>query len=284
MVVTRQGNRVAVDIEPKTSFVTLKNQVRLITSGSGAVGAYRNAGQPNVLTVKGKCRKKQGPVNVAIEKPAAFLGYLLAEQLGERGIEVMGKLVEGAFVPDPKFRLLAQYETPLVQCLKRCNTDSFNLAAECLAKTIAAQGNKGHNGSWPLARERMGQYLQGLGLESSEYVLDDASGLSRKNRLSARVLSTVLHSVYASSNWSIYKSTLAVGGVKGTIDDDFRQEAYKGRVLGKTGYINRVRSFSGVCQTDRGDYLFSILANDANNIKTLANRIAMAVMDEYQDQ
>lgn len=282
MVVTRRGNHVSVVLEPQTSFVTLRNQVRPITSGSGAVGAYRNAGKPNVLTVKGKCRKKQGPFNVAIEKPAAFLGYLLAEQLAERGIECAGRFVETAFVPNKAYRPLARYRTPLIQCLKRCNTDSFNLAAECLAKTIAAQGNDGRDGSWELARKRMGQYLEGLGLEPDEYVVDDASGLSRENRLSARVLSTVLHSVYNSPNWSIYRDTLAVGGVDGTLGSDFREVRYKARVLGKTGYIRRVRAFSGVCQTERGDYLFSILANGSDGIKTLVNGIAKAVMDEYQ--
>jgi D-alanyl-D-alanine carboxypeptidase/D-alanyl-D-alanine-endopeptidase (penicillin-binding protein 4) len=284
MVVTRHGNRVNVAIEPKTSFVTLKNQVRPITSGHGAVGAYRNPGKPNVWTVKGKCYKRQGPVNVAIEKPAAFLGYLLAEQLGQRGIPCEGQLLEAAFVPGlgSGYRLLASYRTPLTQCLKRCNTDSFNLAAECLAKTIGAQANNGSHGSWPLARERIGQYLQDLGLEPDEYVLDDASGLSRENQLSARVLSTVLYSVYHSPDWPVYKDTLAVGGVDGTLDGDFREARYRGKVLGKTGYIRRVRAFSGVCQTEQGDYLFSILANGSDGIKTLVNGIAKAVMDEYQ--
>jgi len=284
MVVSKEGNRVAVAIEPKTSFVVIENQVRSITSGSGAVGAYRVPGKPNVLTVKGKCRKRQGPFNVAIEKPAAFLGYLLAEQLTERGIQFTGQFVEKRYVPDQHFRPLVSFKTPLTLCLKRCNTDSFNLAAECLAKTIGAQVNQGRDGSWDLAREQIGQYLQGLGLDPDEYVLDDASGLSRENKLSARVLSTVLYAVYTSPNWPLYKNTLATGGVEGTLDGEFRETRYKGRVCGKTGYINRVRAFSGVCETDRGDYLFAILANDANGIKSLVNGIAKAVMDEYRDQ
>ncbi|MCP4453486.1 MAG: D-alanyl-D-alanine carboxypeptidase/D-alanyl-D-alanine-endopeptidase, partial [Planctomycetes bacterium] len=277
MTVTRHGNRVDVAIEPQSSFITLRNQVRPITSGSGAVGAYRIPGKPNVWTVKGKCFKQQGPVNVAIEKPAAFLGYLLAEQLGQRGIPCTGQLLEGAFVPSAGYKLLASYRTPLTQCLKRCNTDSFNLAAECLAKTIGAQANNGSYGSWALARERMGHYLQDLGLAPDEYVLDDASGLSRENKLSARVLSTVLHSVYHSPDWPVYKGTLAVGGVEGTLDRDFREARYKGKILGKTGYIRRVRAFSGVCQTEQGDYLFSILANGSDGIKTLVYGITKAV-------
>lgn len=281
MVVTRKGSRAVIDLEPQTSFVSIRNQVRVINSGTSGVGAYRNANQPNVWSVRGKCRSKEG-MTVAIEKPAAFLGYLLAEQLGKRGITCTGELVERAVVPDRNFRTLASYETSMAQCLKRCNTDSFNLAAECLAKTIAAQGNGGRDGSWALAGERIGQYLQGLGVRSDEYVLADASGLSRENRLSARALSQVLHSVYTSPNWAMYKDTLAVGGVEGTIAKVFKETPYKGRVIGKTGWINNVRAFTGICQTDRGDYLFSILANGANGIMTLVNGITKAVMDEYR--
>ena len=80
----------------------------------------------------------------------------------------------------------------------------------------------------------------------------------------------------------MYKDTLAVGGVEGTISKVFKETAYKGRVIGKTGWINNVRSFTGVCQTDRGDYLFSILANGANGIMSLVNGITKAVMDEYR--
>ena len=47
--------KVAVFVEPQTSFVSLINKVVPISKGSSAVGTYRNR-QPNKLTVFGKCK------------------------------------------------------------------------------------------------------------------------------------------------------------------------------------------------------------------------------------
>ena len=78
----------------------------------------------------------------------------------------------------------------------------------------------------------------------------------------------------------MYKKSLAVGGVDGTIDDSFKDQKYKGKVFGKTGYISGVKSLSGVCSTAKGDYIFSILANNTNGLTTTAiNNIAKAIFD-----
>ena len=68
-----------------------------------------------------------------------------------------------------------------------------------------------------------------------------------------------------------------------TIARYFKGSAYRGRILGKTGYVSGVRSFSGVCLTDEGPYLFSILSNRSSLSRDSINRIAQAVMDEYSE-
>jgi D-alanyl-D-alanine carboxypeptidase/D-alanyl-D-alanine-endopeptidase (penicillin-binding protein 4) len=68
--------------------------------------------------------------------------------------------------------------------------------------------------------------------------------------------------------------------VDGTIAGHFEDDKYKGRIRGKTGYISGVRSLSGVCHTDGGDYLFSILANNAYRLRRATiNKIAEAIID-----
>jgi D-alanyl-D-alanine carboxypeptidase/D-alanyl-D-alanine-endopeptidase (penicillin-binding protein 4) len=89
----------------------------------------------------------------------------------------------------------------------------------------------------------------------------------------------LLH-VYHSDNWELYKDSLAIGGVDGTIAKYFKDAKYKGKIVGKTGYINKVKSFSGVCSTERGDYIFSILSNNTNaKTRGVINDIAEAVID-----
>jgi D-alanyl-D-alanine carboxypeptidase/D-alanyl-D-alanine-endopeptidase (penicillin-binding protein 4) len=119
-----------------------------------------------------------------------------------------------------------------------------------------------------------------LGIDKSQFYLDDGSGLSRQNELTAFTITTVLSSLYQSENWPVYRDSLAVGGMDGTIVRYFKEEAYKGKIRGKTGYISGVRSFSGVCSTDRGNYIFSILANNTNGqTRTVINEIAKTIID-----
>jgi D-alanyl-D-alanine carboxypeptidase/D-alanyl-D-alanine-endopeptidase (penicillin-binding protein 4) len=104
--------------------------------------------------------------------------------------------------------------------------------------------------------------------------------LSRQNELSANAVTRVLRDVYKSRNWKLYRDSLAVGGLDGTIRRYFKEEKYKGKVLGKTGFISGVKTFSGMCSTTGGDYIFSILANNANGqTRKTINDIAKAIID-----
>jgi D-alanyl-D-alanine carboxypeptidase/D-alanyl-D-alanine-endopeptidase (penicillin-binding protein 4) len=280
--VTAKNSRgkVVVSIEPVTDYVKIINKVRRVKKGKVGVAAYRTR-QPNKIILEGKCKKQQGPFSVAIERPAAFFGFLSAENLAKAGISVEGKVIEKPVGRDCKLRLLRVYRTPITECLVRCNKDSFGLAAEALLKTIAAHSHKGHkNGSWADGRRLIGQYLLGLGIRENEFHIDDGSGLSRQNKLSANALTKVLSNLYKSKNWKLYKDSLAVGGVDGTIRRYFKEEKYKGKIFGKTGYITGVKSLSGVCSTADGDYIFSILTNNTNGkTRTAINDIVKVLFD-----
>ena len=275
------GGKVTVFIEPQTSFLKLTNKVIPISKGSSAVGTYRNK-EANKIVIYGRCKDRVGPFDVAIERPAAFFGFLLYENLTKSGIRTRGQLIEKTLDDPSDFKLLTQYVTPLADCLARSNKNSLGLAAEALLKTIAANNNpEGKNGSWDRGRGLISEYLLGLGIDESQFYIDDASGLSRQNELSAYAITKVLLNIYNSRNWELYKDSFAVGGVDGTIARYFKEEKYKGKISGKTGYINGVRSFSGLCSTGQGDYIFSILANNTNGqTRGVINDIAKAIIDD----
>jgi D-alanyl-D-alanine carboxypeptidase/D-alanyl-D-alanine-endopeptidase (penicillin-binding protein 4) len=274
--------KVAVFVEPQTSFVSLINKVVPISSGKSAVGTYRNL-QPNRLTVFGKCRDEVGPFDVAIERPAAYFGFLLYENLAAADIDARGELVEKSLPEDSQFVPLIEFDTSLADCLARCNKNSLGLAAEAMLKTIAAMNNPDKkNGGWKRGRELIGEYLLQLDIDKSQFYIDDGCGLSRQNELTAFAITTVLSDIYNGKNWQLYRDSLAVGGVDGTIERYFKEDQYKGRIRGKTGYISGVRSLSGVAETDEGDYIFSILSNNSNgSIRTVINSIAETILDTY---
>jgi D-alanyl-D-alanine carboxypeptidase/D-alanyl-D-alanine-endopeptidase (penicillin-binding protein 4) len=274
----RAGSRVIISTEPNTRYVRITNNVKAISSGSGAVGSYRQT-TPNEIIVFGKCKSVDGPFAVAIERPAAFLGYMLYEKLIDAGIGIQGQLIEGTS-DDCSFEPIAEYYTPLKDCLNRCNKDSFGLAADAMLKTMGARINGGSRGSWSNGKEAIGKYLLSLGIGSDEFNIDDGRGLTRGNKLSPGAITRVFLDVYRSEDWQLYKDSLAVGGIDGTIGKYFRESKYKERIFGKTGYILGVKTFSGVCKTQQGDYIFSILTSGGNGgTRDAINDIAKAIID-----
>ena len=185
ITVNNTGGNVTISIRPETGFMKITNEVVPITEGEktkSAVGAYRNQ-KPNSISIKGKCQKQEG-LDVAIEKPAEFFGFLLRENLAGAGIKVDGEIIEKPVPNDCDFKKIAEYSTPITDCLARCNKNSQPLAAEALFKTIAAKAAvDGKNGGWTAGRELISRYMLELGIERGEFYIDDGRGLSRENRL-----------------------------------------------------------------------------------------------------
>ncbi|MBL7214283.1 MAG: D-alanyl-D-alanine carboxypeptidase/D-alanyl-D-alanine-endopeptidase [Phycisphaerae bacterium] len=275
----RVNNIPTLKMEPNNSYVTLINQLKLISKGSSAVGAYRNS-VPNKLLVKGKLNTQAG-FDVAIENPQSLFASILSDRLKQAGISIRGKILQKYVKHDNSIRILTTFQTPIRDVLARCNKDSLGLAAECLIKTISAENTQGHiNGEWPHGRTLVSRYLQSLGVAPEQFVLDDGSGLSRKNQLSPTALVAVLRDVYTDDTGELLCNSLAVGGTDGTISKYFRQAPYKNNILGKTGYIAGVHSFSGICKTAQGDIIFSILTEGGNGTtRRCINDITVAVYD-----
>lgn len=279
MTCRNNSGGIDINIKPETKFIKTINKVRAINSGGGAVGAYRTE-QMNTLLVRGRCRRQQGPFRVAIERPAMLFVFVLAEHLAKNNISVTGNAVERSVTNRSGLKIITAHQTPIGDCLARCNKDSFGLAAESLLKTIAANANKNRNGSWAAGNEMVSKYLISIGIGPGKFNCDDGSGLSRNNKLTPKSITTVIRAMYKSQNWQHYKDSLAAGGVDGTIKKYFKEPQYKGRVLGKTGYINGIKSFSGYCRTDQGEYIFSIITDHANGkTRAVINDIAKAIMD-----
>ena len=218
-----------VFIEPATDYVKIINKVKRVKKGRVGVAAYRTR-EPNKIILEGKCRKQQGPFPVAIERPAAFFSFLLAEKLAKARINAEGKVIEKVVSKDCNFRALREYRTPIRDCLVRCNKSSFGLAAEALLKTIAAHSNENcKNGNWVEGRELIREYLLKLGIKGEEFYIDDGSGLSRQNKLSANAITKVLLDAYNGKDWKLYKDSLSVGGVDGTLKRHFDEKKYKGK-------------------------------------------------------
>jgi D-alanyl-D-alanine carboxypeptidase/D-alanyl-D-alanine-endopeptidase (penicillin-binding protein 4) len=275
-----RNGRAVLELEPPTDYVKLVNALTIWRSRRSWFSVHRT-GVPCELLVRGNCRSQAGPYAVAVENPALFFGRLLRNALIEEGISVDGEVRESPAPEGCEFRPLTEYATSIGDCLQRTNKDSFGLAAEAMLKRLGVQSDPDRKqGSWEGGQKVLSGYLRGLGVDEREFVIADGSGLSRDNRLSANALTRVLMHLATGADWEFYKSSLAVGGLDGTIENHFWEKQYRGRVLAKSGYIQAVRALSGVVRTDSGDYIFSILANKAGSgARTAIDSAVKAVID-----
>lgn len=277
----RQGAAgVEVTLTPPTRYVELRNDVR--PGDRLGISASRQRGS-NQLVVRGELKLgSEDSLSVTISDPPLFAGQVLREVLEREGIRVTGSVARlrqtrTAVSSAPQtFTPIGILETPLSVVLARCNKDSANLYAEALAKRLAAHAT-GQPGSWAGYRLTAGTFLRRLGIPDEQAVLDDGCGLSRGNRLSADALVTVLVREFTSPNRQTFLESLSVGGIDGTLRNRFTDDL-RGRVYGKSGFINQVFTLSGYLKARDGQwYAFAVLFNGASGVRPLHERIVRAI-------
>ncbi|MEO0853275.1 MAG: D-alanyl-D-alanine carboxypeptidase, partial [Cyanobacteria bacterium J06648_11] len=97
------------------------------------------------------------------------------------------------------------------------------------------------------------KWLESLGADLRGFRLEDGSGLSRRNLVTPKGMTDVLHRISQQPWWQGYLGTLEVRNSSGRPN---------GAVRGKTGFITGVRSLSGVITCRSGRTLaFSVIVN-----------------------
>ena len=277
-----QNNKVVTWLNPNTNYVHLINKAKPNTKKKNTIWCARPQNS-NKITLFGKCYRSSVPVKVTIDRPASYFGVVLAEYLMRNGIEIGGSVIEQYMADSLETSPLLTISTSLSDVMLRCNQDSFGLAAEALVKSVSAHFTQENiNGQWQHGNKMQAKYLESLGIDACEYLLDDGSGLSAVNKLSANAITRILQNIYDSNSKELFINTLAIGGVKGSspVRSYFKQEKYKGKIFAKSGTINGVKALSGFVRTENGNYIFSIIANKANGSSRGAiNDIVQAIID-----
>ncbi len=229
-----------------------------------ALWATRTA-STNRITVRGTVRYRfKAPIYVTVHDPPMVLGKLLADRLADAGVKVGGvaRVADGAEVDAAK--LLAEVRTPLAEVVKRCNKDSQNLFAEALLKRIGRKAT-GDPGSWANGAAATRMFLSKLlGPDASTIVIDDGSGMSRRNKVTAELLTRLLARMTQADAHvaDVFIGSLPEGGADGTLRRRFDRPATVGTVRGKSGYLRQTLALSGYVEHEHHTYAYSILLND----------------------
>ncbi|GAA1902059.1 D-alanyl-D-alanine carboxypeptidase/D-alanyl-D-alanine-endopeptidase [Lapillicoccus jejuensis] len=162
----------------------------------------------------------------------------------------------------------AVISAPVADQLALALRDSDNALTESLARQASARSGGGTG--FPQVAAFVRATLGRLGVDTTGVSTVDASGLSREDRVPARVVGDVLGlAATGSGRLPSLRGTvadLAVGGLSGTLAgryDDPATRAGAGVVHGKTGTLTGVSGLAGTVSTADGRVLtFALLAND----------------------
>jgi serine-type D-Ala-D-Ala carboxypeptidase/endopeptidase (penicillin-binding protein 4) len=191
--------------------------------------------------------------------PPAYAARRLAGAL--RSAHVRVSLTVGARrAPAEARQIAAVTSPPLATLVRLTNQPSDNFFAEMLLKGLGARfGSAGSTASGAAVVRRQ---MSALGLFPR---VVDGSGLSRRDRTSARMAVSLLANLRGGPAGAALWSSLAVAGRNGTLKLRMRRSAARDRCRGKTGTLSNVSTLAGYCRGAGGHLLaFAILMNRVN--------------------
>lgn len=237
--------RVRVMTEPKIPDPELKTRVQLVDGDCrrSQVSARMEGDQKILVSgVMGRqCRGLDFYVSLMDHARFAYTAFKSAWETA--GGSIKAGLQVGA--TPTHARTLVDWESPrpLIELVADINKMSNNPMTRQLFLNLSA------NGSGPATREASGrvvrQYLASRGLVFPELVMDNGSGLSRDERISAESLARLLTDALMEPNASDWIATLPMVGIEGTVKNRMRNSLLEGKAWVKTGTLNNVRALAG---------------------------------------
>ncbi len=106
--------------------------------------------------------------------------------------------------------------------------------------------------------------LTELQIDSSKLVVKDASGLSRSNKVTAKMIGELLYKLRKDPRFTGLYPVLPVSGVSGTLNERFIDTAPTavGLVRAKTGSLNGTVTLAGYVESSDREYVFVTLADE----------------------
>ena len=146
------------------------------------------------------------------------------------------------------------YSTPILSLLTLTNSESHNFTAESLFKNASNTWNDNNY-------IKLKRWLENKGLPATNAYFADASGLSRKNKITTKLVVLFLDKMRYFNDFKAYQSTLAIMGVRGTLAKRFVNSELSGKFFGKTGTLSNVFALSGFLYKNEKPIIISIIQN-----------------------
>ncbi len=265
---------VQISSEPPLAAVNIPSTVALTATQGGQVSTQAACGDwraglaadfsdPNQIRFAGSypasCGERTWPV--AYSDPASFASRAVLGMWRQLNGQLDGKVRDGK-VP-AGMRPAFEVQSPaLSEVIRDINKYSNNTMAQQLFLTLGSSGRPNDPGTFASARESVNAWWkQRFGVVDGP-VLDNGSGLSRSERISAQSLSRMLQAAWASPVMPELMSSLPVTGTDGTLK---RRTAATGAAHLKTGSLRDVVAIAGYVLGASGKrYVVVAIVNHAN--------------------
>jgi D-alanyl-D-alanine carboxypeptidase/D-alanyl-D-alanine-endopeptidase (penicillin-binding protein 4) len=253
-------------VNPLPTNLTIKNQVRLV--GGSCAGHDRGvsfdtpAATPDTLVVSGAFPAACGTYSIAraIMTAPTYAYGTFRTLWSQAGGAIDGTTRVAARPPDS--RLLYEFDSlPLPEIIRLVNKYSNNVMARHLLLTLGME-KLGPPASADKGRAAVRQWLTNRNIEMPGFALDNGSGLSRVERVTARGLGQVLDVAWHSPFMPEFAASLPLSATDGTLRNRFRATGMQGRIRLKTGTLDDVSALAGFVNAASGrTYVLVIFVN-----------------------
>ena len=277
---------------PSSSFMTIVNRATTTAKGTrGDLRIYRGLGA-NSLEITGTLPIGDAGFvgGVSIPDPALAFVSMLRDALIKRDVKIDGRVrtvtassggsivpgvssaataqpqnmpaqppVEIASLPSPAFNAIA------AQTLKPSQNQYTEIILRTLGRTqppVSTETGRMRDDE-EKGLEVVKNLLRQAGVNDNEVALNDGSGLSRNDLISANTTIQLLTFMSKHKYFAQFREALPIAGVDGTLRTRMRGTPAEGNVRAKTGSLSSVASLSGYVTTASGEHLvFSMMLNN----------------------
>ncbi len=257
--------QVAVSIDPPLPDVTLQRAPALVDTGT--CGDWRASARPQFVDrgdrasirfagdYSASCGERDWWVSLLDH--AHYVQAMFEAYFREAGGRFAGGVKSGLVAPGAApFATLES--PPLYDIVRDVNKLSNNVMARQIYLTLATTANP-PPATPARAAAVVRRFLAARKLAMPGLVLENGSGLSRRERITARGLNGLLVAASRSTVRDEFASSLPVAATDGTLERRFVHDGVAGQALLKTGTLEGVRALAGYV-VDRSGRWFSIVA------------------------
>ncbi len=253
------NRRVEVATEPRISKTEIVNRVKIHSGGCGATNVQARLDEKSRLLVTGVMGQSCNGADfyVAVFDHAKFSFNAFKAAWEDAGGSIKASLASGSTPPSARTLVDWQSPRPLIELVSDINKMSNNPMTRNLFLNLSAE--RSMVGTREASSQLVKDYLRSKGLDFPELVMDNGSGLSRRERISPENLAKLLVQGLYAPDAGAWIQTLPVAGAEGTVRNRFRQSELQGRAWLKTGALEDVRGLAGYLISASGKWVVIVL-------------------------